>query len=542
MDRPSWTRSEKLLSAFMYGLNINLSRPTRPYDKEGTYRDLLSALGPEKVSNSLPVRAVYCRNISTTTAEPIGIPDMVVTPETQEEVQTIVKVANIYKAPVTVQGSGTGFPLTICYMGGILIDTIRMRKILEINTVADYAVIEPGVTYAEFNAVLREQGYSFPCGCFPPSTSVVANCFGTHGIDRTILYPFNALSAQIVLGNGEILILGSDTTPDWTQGSPCGPDFLHLFKRSVGTLGIVTRCAVRIFRELETKKCLIYGFSSFADQVDFNLEAMRNWLCQNVFCALWTWPVHQFHRQRMTNKLPEDTNRRYPTIKPPEGTPYNFSFNTIEGFKEDVKNRERILDRLAIRHNGYRISEEEIEKKWPWINQYVKLHFVEDYPIFLEPYVTSQGSNYPVYCIVQGAEVAKAAEKYIVETAHQFEKEHPQWTFNPGYFVLPLDNGRRWFINLLSWPEDYTEDPQEWQNMRSETIMTVMSKMLPDLVAKFNSQVGGLPLMMELIAAASIFSPDTHKLWKEVKKLLDPNDILCPYVMLGIIDKPDEVL
>ena len=74
------------------------------------------------------------------------LPDVIVFPHSTAEVQAIMKLAHQEKIPVVPRGAGTNLSGgTIPVKGGIIIETSRMDRILEINTANRRAVVEPGV-------------------------------------------------------------------------------------------------------------------------------------------------------------------------------------------------------------------------------------------------------------------------------------------------------------------------------------------------------------------------------------------------------------
>jgi FAD/FMN-containing dehydrogenase len=527
---------DKIVEAMMLGQSIAYSQPKREFDRESTYKELVDALGEDKVNRSTAVLAVYSKNMMSWRSA--KRPDFVVQPETIEDIQATMRICNKYKCPVTVQGLGTGANVTIAFLGGVLLDTARMRRIIEINKDADFAVIEPGVTYMQLCTELHKHGYTYPHGTFPPMARVISNVLGMHGLHRPHLYPFNMLSAQIVLADGSLLVLGSDTIPDWTQniaGSVVGADLLGLFRRSVGTLGIVARAAIRIFPELEEKRILVYGFDKYSNSVDFGNFLCRNWLMQDYLIFLWSWVMHKKHRVQVTNELPEDANKTYPLTKPPAGVPYNFANVLIEGVEEDVDNREKVIDKASKKFGGCRIPNEEVQAKWPWYWNHIETWWIKDLPIFLEPYVNVQGQTVPFYTIVQGSERAKKLEHFLVnDVLQKLEDEHPTWTTASGYLSWPCDNGRRWFIRCLSWFQDYTDDPEEHLKLRSEAERAISMKFRPELVENYYVQMGGLPLSMEIVTTSAAVEPTSAQVWLKIKRALDPNNILNPYVILGV--------
>ena len=90
-------------------------------------------------------------------------PDVVVKPQTSEEVSQILLLANQEKIPVTPRGGATG----ICggcvpILGGIVLALERMNRIIEVDTANQMAVVEAGVTLTDFYSAVEGAGLFFP--------------------------------------------------------------------------------------------------------------------------------------------------------------------------------------------------------------------------------------------------------------------------------------------------------------------------------------------------------------------------------------------
>lgn len=99
---------------------------------------------------------LYIYSYDLTTAEPHS-PDVVVLPQSVEEVRAVLKLANQEKIPVIpyIAGGNVG-GLTIPLNGGIMLDLKRMNKIIEVNEVDMYALVEPGVIFGQLKAFLAK--------------------------------------------------------------------------------------------------------------------------------------------------------------------------------------------------------------------------------------------------------------------------------------------------------------------------------------------------------------------------------------------------
>ena len=92
-----------------------------------------------------------------------GLPDVVVFPETNEEIASILKLCNQARIPVIAYGTGTSLEghLKALY-GGVCVDLSRMAKVLEINAEDLDCRVQAGVTREQLNADIRHTGLFFP--------------------------------------------------------------------------------------------------------------------------------------------------------------------------------------------------------------------------------------------------------------------------------------------------------------------------------------------------------------------------------------------
>ena len=116
--------------------------------------DLKKIVG-DWVSNRPEELLIYSKDM--TENEPHK-PDIVVMPESTEEVQKIVKYANENNIPVTpyVTGANVG-GIAIPVKGGILMDLKRMDRVIQVDETNMYAILEPGVTFGHLKKLLDEK-------------------------------------------------------------------------------------------------------------------------------------------------------------------------------------------------------------------------------------------------------------------------------------------------------------------------------------------------------------------------------------------------
>ena len=217
--------------------------------------DILNALieivGERGVSNTPEELWFYSRDPGVLTPH---LPDYVAAPRTTEEVRKIVLLANREKIPVVPMGNGMALTgLVIPLKGGIVLDMKRMNKILEVNAMARYAVVEGGTSQGVLKAYLQEHypqlRHSIPDA--PPTTTIAANA-ALHGQGRlTQQYGFNSemvTGLEVVLPSGEICLIGSPSLgPYWFSRGPTMPDLSALFLGWLGTTGIITKIGLRLY-------------------------------------------------------------------------------------------------------------------------------------------------------------------------------------------------------------------------------------------------------------------------------------------------------
>jgi glycolate oxidase len=180
-------------------------------------------------------------------------PDVVVLPKSLEEVQAIVCLANEEKIPITpyVAGGNIG-GLTIPLKGGLLLDLRRMDRIVEVNPIDMYAVVEPGVTFGHIKACLDKNhpDLMYTYAFSPPSTGVMTNAL-VQGLDN-LSFRYGAAShwvtgLEVVLPTGEAVRIGSCAVSNVWQAIVPLPELSGLFLGWQGATGIITKMAVSLW-------------------------------------------------------------------------------------------------------------------------------------------------------------------------------------------------------------------------------------------------------------------------------------------------------
>ena len=195
-------------------------------------------------------------------------PDIVLFPETTDEVSAILKLAFREDIPVTPRGSGTNLAgETVPMKGGIVLALSRMDKILKIDRGNRIARVQPGALNYDFQQEVEKYGLMYPPD---PSSWKVATMGGTVGTNaggpKTLKYGVTRdylLGLTVVLANGDILKTGGLAIKNVT-----GYDLTSLFCGSEGTLGVVTEIIVRLIPKPLATRTIMAVFPQLEDSSD----------------------------------------------------------------------------------------------------------------------------------------------------------------------------------------------------------------------------------------------------------------------------------
>ena len=174
------------------------------------------------------------------------LPQVVVRPDTAEQVAAILRFCNRTGIPATPRGAGTGLSGgALPVLGGVVIAMDRFNRILSIDERNLQATVEPGVINQVFQDAVMEKGLFYP-----PDPASRGSCFlggnlaECAGGPKAVKYGVTkdyVLNCEVVLPSGEIIWTGANVLKNST-----GYNLTQLLIGSEGTLGIITRIVFRL--------------------------------------------------------------------------------------------------------------------------------------------------------------------------------------------------------------------------------------------------------------------------------------------------------
>ncbi|MGR6322417.1 FAD-linked oxidase C-terminal domain-containing protein [Micromonospora soli] len=224
--------------------------------------ELRAALGDTAVLTDPDLLRIHARDEADLCDA--GSPLVVVRPRSTEEVAAVVRAAGRHGVPVVPQGARTGLAgAANAVDGAVLLSTVAMDRILEIDPVSRIAVVQPGVVNATLAGAVRKHQLYYPPdpGSWESSTiggNVATNAGGMCCVKYGVTTEY-VLGLEVVLASGEVLRTGRRTAK-----GVAGYDLTRLFVGSEGTLGVITEVTLSLRPAPEESLTLVAVFPTTA--------------------------------------------------------------------------------------------------------------------------------------------------------------------------------------------------------------------------------------------------------------------------------------
>lgn len=195
-------------------------------------------------------------------------PDVVLKPQSTEQVSEIVRYCNRELLPITPRGAGTGLAGgSLPVKGGVLLSLEKMNRIIDIDARNFQAVVEAGVINYELQQALFLKNLFFPPDPSSWQSSFIGGNIATNaGGPKAVKYGVTAqyvLNLEVVLPDGEITWTGANTLKNST-----GINLTQLFVGSEGTLGIITKAVLKVLPQPKYDVSLFVSFRNLFEACD----------------------------------------------------------------------------------------------------------------------------------------------------------------------------------------------------------------------------------------------------------------------------------
>ncbi|MEG0962232.1 MAG: FAD-binding oxidoreductase [Lachnospiraceae bacterium] len=254
-----------------------------------------------------------------------SVPDVVIYPDTSQEVEQIVAYCTKHHIPLYVYGGGSSVTRGVePIKGGVSLDMRkRFQKVLHFNEVDQTITVQAGMSGPQLEDALNRAPELFgahrryTCGHFPQSFeySSVGGWVVTRGAGQNSTY-YGCIT-DIVVGQKYATPIGNFVTSTYPREST-GPNLNQIMMGGEGTFGVLTEVTLKVFRYMpENRKRFSFIFKDWKTGMRATREMMQ---CEAGFSSVF----------RLSD--PEETNLMLKLYNVDE-TPLRHLFD-IRGYKD----------------------------------------------------------------------------------------------------------------------------------------------------------------------------------------------------------------
>ena len=221
------------------------------------FQELEKIVGKDYVFSDIETRNHYGKD---ETEDFVFPPAVVLKPASTDEIASIMKIASLYKIPVTPIGGRTGLSGgALSVYQGIGLSTERLNKILNIDEKNLQVIVEPAVITQVLREAVAEKGLFYPPD---PSSqgscwiggNVAENAGGARAVKYGVTKDY-VLNLEVVLADGTIIWTGANTLKNAT-----GYNLTQLMVGSEGTLGIITKIVLKLLPKVTHNVLMLVPF------------------------------------------------------------------------------------------------------------------------------------------------------------------------------------------------------------------------------------------------------------------------------------------
>ncbi|MFX1489705.1 MAG: FAD-binding oxidoreductase [Promethearchaeota archaeon] len=481
--------------------------------KEQIHDKLVEICGLKNISDDTQILQSYSKDLSLL---PEKSPKYVVWPKNSNQIQKIIKLANLLKFFIIPVSSKPGFrhngdtiPRTD---NCVILDLSKLTKILNIDKKNRVVMIEPGVTFGKLIPRLKQKGLKLMVPLHPRASKSVL----TAALERVPIsiprYMWDSsdplLCTQVIFGNGEFFRTGTAAGPGsikeqkrtgQAQVNPMGPTQFSPFRiiqGAQGSIGIVTWATLKL--ELLPTQQKVYHLQSdnLQDLLDIQHELLKYRLCDellilnnlNLACLI----------EKDSNEILRCTEKfkkwNLIFVLSGRGELAKDRISYLEGDIEDILKTKKVL----------------VPDKYSKIEDDSILQFL------------SQSDHHSWKLRLSGAHQDIFFITNLEKIAEFISIVEKQYSGNLGIYIQAINQGTSYHceFNLYYDPNNENEDIKIYEKF--QTISTA----LMDLGAFFNRPYG--------LWASEVFKRhqySTQIALRKIKNIFDPNKVLNPGVL-----------
>ncbi|MBA4375889.1 MAG: FAD-binding oxidoreductase [Anaerolinea sp.] len=299
-----------------------------------------------------------------------NIPDAVVAPRNQAEIEEIIAHCEKNQIPVYIYGAGSTVTRGLeAVNGGISLDMSKhMNQVVKFNEVDQNITVQAGMTGPQLEDLLNNAPEKlnakrrYTCGHFPQSFeySSVGGWVVTRGAGQNSTY-YGKIE-DIVIAQEYVTPRGVFKTTEHPR-SANGPDFDQIMMGSEGVFGVLTTVTLRVFRwQPKNRKRFSYMFKNWND----SREACRE-IMQSEFGFPSAFRLSDPEETDVAMKLyhiertPADSVLKILGYRPMEKC---LLLGHTDGERAFSANVDRKIRKICLKYNAFELSLAQVTKNW----------------------------------------------------------------------------------------------------------------------------------------------------------------------------------
>ncbi|MEO5894198.1 MAG: FAD-linked oxidase C-terminal domain-containing protein [Vicinamibacterales bacterium] len=291
----------------------------------------LRSIAGGNLSEAIAIREHHARGESH---HPAGLPDAVVFPGTNGDVQAIVAACARHRCAVVPFGAGSSLEGHVnAIRGGVSIDMTRMNGVLRVSSDDLDATVQAGITRKQFDKHLRSTGLIFHLD--PGADATLGGMAATRASGTTAVRYGTmrdaVLGLKVVLADGRLI-----TTGGRARKSSSGYDLTRLFVGSEGTLGVITELTVRLHGRPEAIAAATCHFPDIESAVRTVITTIQLGI-----------PVA---RSELLDEVQVEAVNRFSHLSYPVFPTLFFEFHGLT--ERDVTEQAELVGEIAAEHGG----------------------------------------------------------------------------------------------------------------------------------------------------------------------------------------------
>lgn len=445
-----------------------------------------SIVGPKNVITDPDLLQPYSHD-EVTDPKYHHMPEAVAYVHSAEETAAIVKLANEYLFPIVPRGAGTGLACgAVPIYGGLVLSLEKMDQILEINEDALYAVVQPGVRTSVLQDAVEAKGLFYAGDpCSGDSCFIGGNIATNAGGNRAIKYGttrHQIYSIEVVNPTGKIVNLGARL-----QKQSTGYCLDQLIIGSEGTLGIITCATIKLLPKPQFTLDLLAVF----DDVEAAIGVVNKVIKAGIM------PTCVEFMDNITIKSVEKYLGE--TLQGSETG--NYIIIQVEGISEDdLDDKAVTLDEICSENGASSVLVANPDKIWRARKSFAEAVRAESLIVCKEDVVTPVDKEPELL-----HHILRIAKKYNLITR-----------------IASHAGDGNIHLNIIK-NEDLSYE--EWSS-KIETMQKELYKIIYEEGGRLSGEHGIGFKRKHLMEEFT--DPDELEMMRQIKKALDPNDILNP--------------